>query len=195
MISHQPDLFGALAAPRLPDGMALADEVVHAAEEAALISQIDSCDLRPFAFHGWTGKRLTASFGYGYDYSRGSLTEAEPIPAWLVPLREKMAGWAGLSPEDFVQALLIRYDQGAGIGWHRDRPQFGTVLGLSLGAPTDLRLRRRGADGSFERMKVPLRPCQGYRLEGAARWEWQHSIAPMDQTRWCITFRSLRKSR
>jgi alkylated DNA repair dioxygenase AlkB len=45
--------------------------------------------------------------------------------------------------DDLVQALLIRYDPGASIGWHRDRPVFEHVVGISLGADARLRLRRR----------------------------------------------------
>jgi DNA oxidative demethylase len=44
------------------------------------------------------------------------------------------ARFSGLQPGELVQPLLIRYDPGAGIGWHRDRPVFEHVLGISLGA-------------------------------------------------------------
>ena len=29
-------------------------------------------------------------------------------------------------------------------------------------------------------------------VTGEVRWEWEHSIAPMDLTRWSVTFRTLR---
>jgi alkylated DNA repair dioxygenase AlkB len=86
--------------------------------------------------------------------------------------------------------LLIRYDPGAGIGWHRDRPQFGKVFGLSLGAPAKLRLRRR-TPGGFERRAAVLEPRSAYLLDGEVRREWEHSIAPVAQTRRSITFRTL----
>ena len=89
-----------------------------------------------------------------------------------------------------MQALLIRYDPGAGIGWHRDRPVFAHVLGVSLGARAVMRFRRR-RDGGFDRASAPLAPRAIYHLSGAARHAWEHSIAPMDATRWSITFRSL----
>ena len=88
-------------------------------------------------------------------------------------------------------ALVIRDDPGAGIGWHRDRPQYGEVLGLSLGAPCVMRLRRRTADG-FERRKLALPPRSLYRLSGEVRWDWEHSIAPIAATRRSVTFRTLR---
>ena len=181
----QPDLFA-------PPGPAVATcaDIVDATEEAALIAAIDATDPTPFRFQGWLGKRLTTSFGWSYDFDRGTMAAAEPIPAFLLPVRERAAAFAGLAPDALEQALLIRYDPGAGIGWHRDRPQFEHVLGISLGAPATLRLRRRRADG-FDRATIPLAPRSAYLLSGEARHDWEHSIAPMDEPRWSITFRSL----
>ena len=86
--------------------------------------------------------------------------------------------------------LLTRYDPGAGIGWHRDRPVFEHVIGISLGAPAVLRFRRR--DGArFDRASLPLPPRSIYHLSGPARHEWEHSIVPIDAPRWSVTFRSL----
>jgi DNA oxidative demethylase len=89
--------------------------------------------------------------------------------------------------------LIIRYDPGAGIGWHRDRPMFEHVLGISLGAPVVMRFRRR-RPGGFDRVSALLPPRSIYHLTGEARHEWEHSIAGMTMTRWSITFRSLSKN-
>ena len=143
-------------------------------------------ELSPFRFHGWLGKRLTASYGWLYDFDTASFGPADPIPDWLLPLRGKAAGFARVAPGDLVQALLIRYDAGAGIGWHRDRPVFEHVIGVSLGAPSTMRFRRRRSGG--------LAPRSIYHMTGEARHEWEHSIAELEVTRWSITFRSLSKS-
>lgn len=190
MSLFEPDLFGEL--PRLPEGLAVRASMVSAEEEAELCARIDAAGLEPFKFQGWLGKRMTASFGSAYDYTRGTVLPAPPVPDWLLPLRERMAQCAGLAPEALVQALVIRYDPGAGIGWHRDRPQYGTVFGLSLGSEDVMRLRRRREDGGFERIALPLTPREAYRLDGPARWEWEHSIAPVNSARWSVTFRTLR---
>jgi alkylated DNA repair dioxygenase AlkB len=187
MFPLQPDLF---SAPTIP-GLDRAEDIVTPAEEAALMTAIDACPLAPFRFQGWLGKRLTHSFGWRYDFDDASFRESAPIPEWLLPLRDRAAGFAGLLPGDLVQALLIRYDPGAGIGWHRDRPVFEHVVGISLGAPATLRLRRRREDRGFDRAAVPLAPRSAYRLSGEARHAWEHSIAPMEATRWSVTFRSL----
>jgi alkylated DNA repair dioxygenase AlkB len=167
----------------------LGPPIVSAEEEQALIARIDACGLTPFRFQGWTGKRLTASFGWHYDFASMQVGATEPIPDWLEPVRGRAAAFAGLPAEDLVQALLIRYDPGAGIGWHRDRPVFEHVVGISLGAPATLRLRRRTPVG-FDRAAVPLAPRTPYHLSGEARHVWEHSIAPMAEPRWSITFRS-----
>ncbi len=180
------DLFDA---PALP-GLATRAALITADEERALIARIDATDLAPFRFQGWTGKRLTTSFGWSYDFEVGRPTDAPPMPDWLLPIRDRAARFAGLDAAALIQALLIRYDPGAGIGWHRDRPIYGDVVGISLGAPATLRFRRRRA-GGFDRVAVPLDPYGSYHMCGAARHEWEHSIAAMEATRWSITFRTL----
>jgi len=171
-------------------GLTQADAIVTKSEEQALIAAIDGVELSPFRFHGWLGKRLTASYGWRYDFDTASFGPADPIPDWLLPLRKKAAEFARLSPDDLVQALLIRYDPGAGIGWHRDRPVFEHVLGISLGAPATMRLRRRRR-GGFDRASALLAPRSIYHLTGEARHEWEHSIAETEAARWSVTFRSL----
>ena len=145
-IAAQPDLFGE---PRLA-GLSQAGAVVTPAEERALIEAVDAAELSPFRFHGWLGKRLTASYGWRYDFDDASFAPSEAFPDWLLPLRERAARFAGLQPDELVEALLIRYDPGAGIGWHRDRPVFEHVLGISLGTPATMRFRRRRRGGLIE---------------------------------------------
>jgi alkylated DNA repair dioxygenase AlkB len=186
LTASQPDLF---SQPPLT-GLSQADEFVTSGEEQMLIASIDAAGLSPFRFHGWLGKRLTASYGWGYDFDEAGLTAADPIPDWLLPLRVKAARFARLQPGELAQALLIRYDPGAGIGWHRDRPVFEHVVGISLGSPATMRFRRRRR-GGFDRASVLLKPRSIYRLTGEARHQWEHSIVAMEVTRWSITFRSL----
>lgn len=182
----QPSLFDE---PALA-GLTQADEIVTPAEEQSLIAGIDAAGLSPFRFHGWEGKRLTCSFGWRYDFDDASLSAADPIPDWLLPVRARAARFAGLSSEDLVQALVIRYDPGATIGWHRDRPLFAHVAGISLGTDAVMRFRRRRGD-RFARASAILAPRSIYHLTGEVRHLWEHSIAALGRTRWSITFRSL----
>ena len=180
------DLFDAPAIA----GLRYEANVLTAVEEADAIDRMRALDLSPFRFHGWTGKRLTHSYGWRYDFDDASFAEAEPIPGWLLPLRDKAGAFAGIEPGDFVHVLLVRYDPGAGIGWHRDRPVFEQVVGLSLGTPAVLRFRQR-TPGGFRRANAEVEPRSAYLLESEARHQWEHSIAPGDQLRFSITFRTM----
>lgn len=166
-------------------------DLITREEEASLISAIDRTELAPFRFQGWEGKRLTFSFGWNHDFNTQQVARAEPVPEWLLPVRSRMAAFAGLDADSLIQALLIRYDPGAGIGWHRDRPIYEHVVGLSLGAPADMRFRRRRPMGGFDRQSVPLHPRGAYHLSGEARHGWEHSIVEQERSRWSITFRTL----
>ena len=181
-----PDLFAETLLP----GLTLVRAMIDAREEVELIARIDGEALSPFRFQGWLGKRLTRSFGWSYDLDRGRLERGDPMPDWLLPLRKRAEDFAGLSPDELAQALLIRYDPGAGIGWHRDRTAFDHVVGISLGALCSMRLRRRRPSG-FDRLLVPLEQRSAYHLADEARHGWEHSIAPLKKARWSITFRSL----
>ena len=182
----QHSLFGAA-----PPGLGFREEFVSAAEEADLLAAVERLPFQAFQFHGWTGNRETVSFGWRYDFNQARVERAPPIPGFLLPLRARAAEFAGLEPEDFEQGLVIRYDAGAGIGWHRDRPVFDRVFGLSLLSPCVLRFRRR-RPGGFERYALDAPPRSAYLLDGEIRHEWEHSITPMRQLRYSITFRSRR---
>ena len=171
-------------------GLELRDDFITSEEHDDLLVRLDQLDLAPFRFHGWVGNRKTRSFGWRYDFDDASLTPAEPLPDWLLPFRERAAALAAVVPDAFVHVLLARYDPSAGIGWHRDRPVFDRVVGLSLGSGAVMRFRQRTATG-FRRAKLPLAPRSAYLLSGEVRHNWEHSIAPGEDLRFSITFRTL----
>lgn len=194
----QADLFG--GDQDLPEGMIYRPELVASAEEAALAAHMAQLPFAPFQFHGFEGNRRTISYGFHYAFDGSGLRETAPIPNWLLPVRRKAAALAGLPPEALEHALLIEYAPGAGIGWHRDRPVFGDVIGVSLLAPARLRFRREpvlsgveGAGGKWERKNVLAEPRSAYLLRGPARSEWEHSIPALDALRYSITFRTLKR--
>jgi alkylated DNA repair dioxygenase AlkB len=179
-------------APRdLPEGMVYRPDFVGAGAERDLLAWLERLPFEPFQFQGFEGRRKVVSFGWRYDFSRSHLLKADDIPPELLPLRATAAALAGHRPEDLQQVLINKYEPGAPIGWHRDRPVFAEVVGVSLGAPCTFRLRRRTATG-FERKLLILQPRSAYLLAGPARTEWEHSIPPVDQLRYSITFRNFR---
>jgi alkylated DNA repair dioxygenase AlkB len=172
-------------------GLDYRPDFIGKSEEQALINHLAEIELAPFRFHGWLGNRKTKSFGWRYDFDDSSFSPAGPIPDWLLPLREKAAGFAGVEAGDFVHVLLAQYDPGAGIGWHRDRDVFDKVVGVSLGTPAVLRFRRRDNGGGFTRASLEVEPRSAYLLSGEVRHEWEHRIVPGDQLRFSITLRTL----
>lgn len=173
-----------------PEGLVYAPGFVDEEEQRELAERIARLPFKPFEFHGFTGNRRTVSFGLHYGFDGSGLREAEPFPEWLLPLRARAAALAGREAGDFVHALLIEYAPGAGIGWHRDRPVFGDVAGISLLAPAPLRFRRR-AGSKWERFTLTAEPRSAYLLRGAARHEWEHSIPPVESLRYSVTLRTL----
>jgi alkylated DNA repair dioxygenase AlkB len=185
----QPDLF-ARPAGDFPEGFHYAPDLVSAGEERALIEELRKLAFKEFEFQGFLGKRRVVSFGWRYDFNGGGLQQAEPMPEFLLPLRERAAQFAGLAPDALAHALLLEYPPGATIGWHRDRPVFDDVIGISLAAPCTFRFRlKRGP--KWERRSLTAAPRSIYLLRGPSRHEWEHSIPAVDALRYSITFRSL----
>ena len=189
MPANQLDLFA--LAPALPPGFQYWDEAIPQEEERAILKAFATLDFAAFAFHGHVGRRRVVSFGLAYDFERGAIRDAPPIPPFLLALRERVATFAGLAPQTLSQTLVTEYPPGAAIGWHRDKAVFGDVLGVSLGAPCLFRLRRR-AGASWQRTSLRLEPRSAYLLQGPARTEWEHSIPPTEGLRCSVTFRTLR---
>ncbi len=190
----QLNLFGGSgesAAADLPEGLAYAPDLLSAAEEQALAEHLAQLPFRAFEFQGYLGNRRTVSFGLHSGFDGSGLQETAQMPDWLLPVRDRAAVWASVAPEALEHVLLTEYAPGAGIGWHRDRPVFEDVVGLSLLAPARLRFRRKAGE-KWERKALVAEPRSAYLLRGPAREEWQHSIAPMEALRYSITFRSLR---
>ena len=189
-VPHQSDLFSEQPSTPVP-GFRYAPNFVSEPEQQRLVSWIETLSLKPFEFHGFRGNRRIASFGLRYDYDRQAVAAAPPFPEALLDLRTRAASWAGLEPSGIRQMLVTEYAPGAPIGWHRDKPQFDEVLGISLLAHANFRLRRQKATG-WERRSVLLQPRSIYLLSGEVREDWQHSIAPMTNLRYSITLRSLK---
>jgi alkylated DNA repair dioxygenase AlkB len=189
-IAEQIDLF-APSAPELPEGLLYRPELIDPDEERELLERFAQLPFAPFEFHGFLGKRRTVSFGYSYRFDGSGLAEAEPIPDWLLPLRDRAAAFAEVAPEALVHLLINEYAEGAGLGWHRDRPVFGDVVGISLLSEAPLRLRLKQGE-KWRRFTLRTAPRSAYLLRGAARTEWEHSLAPVATHRYSATFRTLR---
>ena len=177
-----------------PDGLLYREEFLTPDEERDLLGHIEALDFRAVTMRGQTARRTVRMFGLDYDYEQGDLVATDPLPEPLEWLRERCAALIEREPADLVQILVSRYPEGAGIGWHRDAPMFGSkIAGVSLLSPTRMRFQRT-VEGTRRVAAVELAPRSAYVLSGEARWSWQQSIPATKALRYSITFRTLRRS-
>jgi alkylated DNA repair dioxygenase AlkB len=191
----------------LPDGFLYRDGFLSEAEEAELLRIFAGLDFAAYDYHGYLAKRRVIRYGVSYDINtREPIESAQPIPDFLLAVRERAAEFAEFPPNALVQAMVSEYSVGTPIGWHRDAPQFGVIVGISLGSACRMRLkphpvktRRPDANplpgqlpSKSKVLSLRLEPRSIYVMRGPARSEWQHSIPAVEEMRYSITFRTLR---
>jgi alkylated DNA repair dioxygenase AlkB len=175
----------------MPPGFRYEPVLISQDEEQTLARQIAELPLKEFEFQGFLGKRRIVSFGWRYDFNGGGLQKTADMPAFLLPVRERAASFAGLPPERLQQVLLTEYRSGVQIGWHKDRSVFGEVVGISLLSPCTFRLRRK-LGTKWQRVSIVAEPRSAYLLSGQARNQWEHSIPAVEALRYSITFRNFK---
>ena len=180
--------------PLFPEGFTYEDGFITKDEELQLLKEISAIELHAFTFQGYEARRRVASFGYDYSFDKGALLKGKAIPVAFEPLIRKVAEGLSLKVEDFAELLITEYPAGSVINWHRDAPPFDLIAGISLGADCLFRLRPYDEKKRDRRsvLSFPVRRCSLYVIRGAARTEWQHSIAPVQGSRYSITLRTLK---
>ncbi len=179
----------------LPAGASYREDFIGVDEEAALVAVIAALPLHEARYKGYTARRRVAHFGFAYDYDDNRLLPSPPLPTSLEALRDKAAAWSGELPEAFVGTLVAEYRPGVPLGWHRDVPDYETVVGISLAGAARMRFRRYPpvAPKKTDVLSLELAPRSAYVLRAEARWGWQHSVAPTPALRYSITFRTARQ--
>lgn len=185
-----PDLFGA----PLVSGFDYRAELLTRDRELELLALLPSLPFAAFEFHGFEGKRRVVSYGWKYDFSTQRLLPVTPIPESFAAVRNDVGKALGVAPEQLEQLLVTEYGPGAAIGWHKDKAAFGEIVGVSLGAPCTMRLRQQRGSG-WVRHSLELEPRSAYLLSGEVRTSWEHSIPPVEATRYSLTFRTIANRR
>ncbi len=175
------------------DGYAYEPQFLSPAEEQNLVGEIERLPLAQAEYKGFLANRRIVSYGGRYDFSAQRLQPGDPIPAFLEPLRARAAACVGCAADDLTHALIAEYPPGSQLGWHRDVPEFEQVVGISLLSRCRMRFRRYPPRWREKSIALDLEPRSIYKLQGQARWEWQHSVPPVPALRYSITFRTLRK--
>lgn len=161
-----------------PEGLLYADDFVSEDDEGALIVAIAALPLEPFQFGMYRGKRRLACFGFKYDYSLRRLTEADPISGWPASIIDRVESFGGTGTH-ISQVLCTEYEMGTGIGWHRDKPQFEHIFGVSLASQCKLRFRR-SSGAKWRRFTIGARRRSIYVMAGPSRTDWEHSIPAVE---------------
>lgn len=181
------DLFGT---PELVPGFQYRADVLSPKEEDEMLGWLPNLPFRAFEFHGFEGKRRVVSFGWKYDFSVQRLFAVDPLPVEFAPVLQRVSGLFGIEEGALQQLLVTEYSPGAAIGWHKDKAEFGKVAGVSLGAACTIRLRQRRGT-TWVRHDITLEPRSAYLLTGEVRTDWEHSIPPVKEPRFSLTFRTL----
>jgi alkylated DNA repair dioxygenase AlkB len=195
--SNQLGLFGDAAEgqdPRLPPGWDHRAEFISRTEESTLLDIIAGLPLEEAIYKGYTARRRVVRFGVSYDFDDHRVLPAASLPAAFEPLRARAAAWIGTAPAALVGLLVAEYRPGVPLGWHRDAPDFETVVGISLAGSARMRFRRYPPvqPKKVDVLSLELAPRSAYVLRAEARWGWQHSIAPTPELRYSLTFRTRR---
>ena len=113
------------------------------------------------------------------------------MPPFLAALQQRIADAFGIVRSAFVHTLVSEYRPGAPIGWHRDKPGYGVVFGLSLKGRGTMRFRPLESHiEPRQTLVLELEPRSLYVMQGPIRWLWQHSMLPARELRYSITFRT-----
>lgn len=181
-------------APELPEGFTYIPDFITEEEELHLVTLIRKYPLKPMIFQGFEAKRKVMSFGYDYHFDQRTLTAGIAMPDEFLTVIRKAGIQLNIPAERFAKVLLTEYDTGTVINWHRDAPPFEKIAGISLLSDCTFKLRpydkakqTRSAVRSFTAERRSL-----YLMEGEARQDWEHSIAPVKSLRYSITIRTLR---
>lgn len=175
-----------------PEGLRYIPALLDVDEECNLLERLTTLVYGEVRMRGQVARRVVRHYGVGYAFESATVTPAEPIPTWLSGVHVKCAGLLGVPVGALVEALVTQYPPGATIGWHRDAPAFGEVVGVSLASPCALRFQR-GAGKQRRVFEQRLEPRSAYVLTGPVRTRWQHSIPAVAAARYSITFRTIRR--
>ena len=93
----------------VPQGFIFQPDFLTVEEEQDLLAFMESLPFYEFKLHGVAAKRRVIHFGLRYTLATRVLGTAPEIPAQLVPLRDRAAALAGVSPADFSQLLINKY--------------------------------------------------------------------------------------
>jgi alkylated DNA repair dioxygenase AlkB len=184
----------------VPPGFEYRPDFLSIDEERSLLDAIQRIEFSKVEMRGAVARRRTAHYGWSYGYERRQAQPGEPIPDFLLAVRQRAADWAEIRADAFTEALITDYPEGAPIGWHRDAPMFDEIAGISLGAACRMKFRPYVSPSELSALTAPRRATHqielaarsAYLIRGVARREYEHSIPPVEGHRFSVTFRTMK---
>ena len=179
-----------------PPGLQFVPDFLSQAEADAVLELVATLTLVEARYKDYTAKRRVASFGGQFDYTALQLRDGPPIPETFAPLTEKVARSLGVAPDLFRHILVAEYRPGTPLGWHRDVPDFESIVGVSLLGTATMKFRPypHTVGQRTKVLQLELPPRSLYVIEGDTRWHWQHSVAATHEQRFSVTLRTRRGS-
>ena len=179
----------------VPPGFQYREDFITGSDEGSLLDAMAGVAFSDFEMRGVVARRRVAFFGQSYDRAAEG-----PLPEFLLPLRARVARWAGVDSAAFAMALVNEYRPGAPIGWHRDAPQYDMVAGISLLSACRMRFRPYRSPASAvprparrsATHEIVLARRSAYLMTQDSRSAYEHHIPPVGELRYSITFRTLR---
>lgn len=195
----QAKLFDLPAA--LPNGLVYRPDFLSPDEEEVLLAYIQNLPLFNAPYKEYTAKRRILNFGWSFDFRHGRLIPGPPLPRFLESTQRKIAKWLQVPHAHVAEALITEYSPGTQLGWHVDNEAFDKIVGVSLGSWSKIRFRPLTSQKNHRMflarqaekymISLELEPRSAYIMQGEVRWQWQHSVMPVPDLRYSITFRTL----
>jgi alkylated DNA repair dioxygenase AlkB len=181
----------------LPNGLVYRPEFITKDEEFELLAIIGTLPLEHPITDIYVARRRIIHFGWGFDFDANKIVRGPPLPSFLAPIARRIEKWMGFPRGSVVEALINEYPPGYGLGWHRDNEGFEHIVGVSLGSWCRMRFRpiaskrdRQQKRSAKEIVQLQLEPRSVYVMQRGIRWDYQHSVAPVPELRYSITFRT-----
>ncbi len=162
-----------------PEGFIYVPGFLSDVKERELLLMFKEVSFTPYIYEGYEAKRQVKSF-----------TKETGYPEFLVPTLIRVAEYFKFPFDSIGHSMITEYAPGTPIGWHRDMPPYETVMGISLGSAAPFRFRRQ-VGSRWERITLTAERCSLYCMSGPSRYEWQHSIPPVEDWRYSITIRTV----
>ena len=151
--------------PRFPEGLRYAAEFVSPAIERELIARRRGAAAAAVSVRPIRGQAAGGVVRLSLRLHAAPSAGGRSDPAMARSAHRTQVEAFGGPATRIAQVLCTEYDTGVGIGWHRDKPHFDRIFGLSLGSPCKFRFRRPAGE-KWQRFTLDAAPRSIYMMAG-----------------------------